>query len=445
MKFLKSLFLTFAISLLMLLCVSANEPSSLKATKNAIESADFTVNIQSINTIEEVKEHLNRYVSCFAENGVEIFGIDIISFEPAISDTKDGDFSFTAELLCENYRITTKKIDGIIVSKPVSITLSSSNNTISEGESCTLNANIVNHSGEDIVWFESTSKNKAGNVLKETSDTLTVSPSSGTKYYYCTSNGAMSNTVAVNVTEPFVSVTDITLEDFPFVCGVSSEFKAVVLPENSTESTIIWKIISGDAFISLNKITAKQSGIITVEARVKEGGKDGNDFIKLFELYAEENNDPSMQISWDAYPISPKVITSVSFVSNSKKNVQITTLSDITANKALDDANIHAKTIIATAHIVSEELSDVTSVKLQFEGKYANKQVSVVALDREGNITHADATISDKAILDVPAGNISYIIATQNTNSFNLSFLFMLVPILPIALIPVFIRISKKD
>lgn len=445
MKFLKTLFLIFAIFLFSSLSVSANEPSSLKATKTAIESADFTVNVQSINTVEKVKEYINERALCFAENGVEIFGVDIISFDPAVSEMKDGSFSFTVELLCQNYRITTKKIDGIIVSEPVSIYVSTSHTTVSEGEKCTLSANITNYGGEDITWFECTSKNKIGTELKETSDTLTVSPASGTKYYYCTLNGATSNTVALSVTEPFIPVTDITLDDFSFVCGVSSELNAAVSPENSTERTIVWKVISGDAFISLNKITAKQSGIITIEARIKGGGENGKDYVKFFELYAEVNADPSTQISWDAYPLSAKEITSVSFVSNSKKDVQITAVSDITANKALNDANIPAKTVIATAHIAGDELSDVTSVKLQFEGKYANKEVSVVSLDSNGNLTHTDASISDKATLDVPAGNVSYIIATGDTSSTDLSFLFMLIPVLPIILIPVFIRISKKD
>lgn len=445
MKFLKTLLLVFVTLLLTLPTVWASEPSSLKATKSAIESADFTVNIQSINTVEKVTEYLNGQTYRFAENGVEVLGVDVVSFDPALSETKDGSFSFVAELLCKNYRITTKEISGVIVSRPVSITLSTSHTTISEGEECTLSASITNYGKEDITWFECTSKNKIGTELEETSDTLTVSPSSGTKYYYCISSGAISNMVAVSVTEPFVSITDITLDDFSFVCGIPFELNAVISPDNSTERTIVWKVVSGDAFISLNKITAKQSGIITVEARVKDGGKDGNDYVKRFELYAEENRDPAMQISWDAYPVSPKVITSVSFVSNNKKDVQITALSDITANKALNDADIPAKTVIATAHIVGDELSDVSSVKLQFESKYASKEVSVVSIDSDGNLTHTNASISDKATLDVPAGNVSYVIATQNTHSTDLSFLFMLIPVLPIILIPVFIRISKKD
>ena len=445
MKILKTLLLVFAISFIIAPTVRANEPSALKATKKAIESSSYTVNIESINTKEKVKEYLNVRTSDFSESGVEILGVDIVSFDPAVSGKKDGSFSFAVELLCKNYRITTKKIDGTIICKPISITVSTSHTTISEGEECTLSANITNYNGENIVWFESASKNKPGTVLSEKSNILTVSPTSGTKYYYCTLNGATSNTVTVNVTEPFVSITDITLEDFPFVCGVSSEFKAVVLPENSSEKAILWKVISGDAFISLNKITAKQSGIITVEARVKGGGEDGEDYVKFFELYAEENNDPSMQISWDVYPTSPKEITSVSFVSNSKKDVQITALSDITANNALKAANIPEKTILATAHIVSDELSDITSVKLQFEGKYANEQVSVVALDSAGNVTLTDASISDKATLDVPKGYVSYVVAVQNAPRADLSFLFILIPILPIILIPVFIRISRKD
>ena len=246
MRYLKFLCVLTALLFALTPLSASAAQSPLEKTVSNIENGDYALNISQINTKDGVYEHLRKYLTGFTESNVELVGITVVDFQQAEEKTQHGGFSFFAELSYSNTRKTTAIIDGTINSFPVIITAVSSQSSISEGDEFTLNAEITDYDGGNVYWYESSNPNKNGTLLKKIKSTdITVSPGIGTKYYYCTYKGAISNTVSVKVTEAFVPISDITLPKMTLICNRSTHLPAEIYPDNATKSDIVWEVTGG--------------------------------------------------------------------------------------------------------------------------------------------------------------------------------------------------------
>ena len=442
MRYLKFICLFVAFFAVLPLAVSAETP--LEKTVQKIENADYTLNIYQINTEEGVYEYLGKYIKGFTESNVELIGVTVVDFEYAENGTKNGSFSFFAELSYSNIRKTTKTLNGTISKASVSVTASSAQSSIFAGEECILSAEISDYSGGNIYWYESSSPNKNGKLLK-TSDTthITTQPDVGMKYYYCVYKGSVSNTVTVNVTEAFVPITDITLPVISLICGKSTLLPSEIYPENATKTSIVWKVTDGDASIVSDRITARTPGIITIKATVTGGSEQGGDYEKYFELYAEEGELEYKEVKWS---ISPSVsgISQMSFTANEKKNVQITAVSDLTANKMINKTSTHNDMdIITSAYIVCDEIDSINKLSIQIDQAYAGKEVHIISSDKHGGLEHKSLTVSDTGEIELPPHKISYVVTSTESAKTDLSFLILFLPVIPVILIPIFFKTAS--
>lgn len=445
MKFLKTLCVIFAL-MFGILPLSLCASSPLEKTISNIEHGDYMLNIYQINTKDGVREHLGKYISGLAEHNVDVIGITVTDFTSAENGVSDGSFSFFAELSYRNTRKTTKTIIGTISRVSIAISASTLQSSIFAGEELTLNADVSNYDGGKIRWYESSNPNKNGKMISETKAThITVSPNVGTKYYYCIYKGSVSNTVAVKVTEAFVPISDITLPSISLVCNKSTPLSAEIYPENATKTDIVWEVAEGDATVTADRITVRKSGIITVKATVMGGGEKGVDYEKFFEFYAEEGSPEYKEIKWSVLPPVDGILQ-MNFTAGEKKDVQITSVSDLTANKMIASANAHSNMeIIAGVYVVCDDVNALNEVTMQLASDYADKEVHVISSDNDGNISHENLTISESGEITLPKHKSTYVVTSERTSRVNLSFLVLLLPLIPLILIPIFFRIGKND
>ena len=445
MRSLKIICVIFAL-ILTFAPITASAQSPLDKTVLNIEKADYTVNIYQINTKEGIVEYLYGYLKGFTEPNVDLLGVTVVDFKHAENTVRAGMFSFFAELSYFNTRKTTNVISGTINSTSVSITLSALQNSIFSGEECILSAEISDYDGSRVDWYESNSKNKNGVLLSDfKTPSITLIPDIGTKYYYCIYKGAVSNTVEVNVTEAFVPISDIIISNLTLTCGRPTPITAEIFPENATNTDIVWKVTDGEASVISGRITAKKAGVITIKATVKGGGEKGGEYEKYFEIYAEEAKDEDKEVKWS---ISPQIqgISQMTFTANEKKDLQITSVSDLTANKMISTVNEDKNMdIITSAYIVCEESDMIREVTLHINGKHAGKEVHVISSDKDGNVSSLNTVVSGTGEITLPKGKISYVIASSDASNVNVSFLILLLPLFPLLLIPVFAYIFKKE
>lgn len=435
---------TILVSVFALAPFAVKAETPLDKTIAAIENADYTLNVYHINTLDGVYEYLDKYLRGFTHSNVELAGITVVDFEFAQTDTQDGSFSFFAELSYLNTRKTTETIDGTICGTPISVSISASQSSIFSGEECTVSAEISDYDGGRVYWYTSNNPNKNGTLLSEFKSThITLSPSIGTKYFYCVYNGAVSNTVSVNVTEAFVPIADISLPDMILTCERSTPLTPEIFPENATKTDIIWKVTGGKASIISGRITARETGIITLKATVRGGGANGEDYEKFFEFYAEQGAIEYKEVRWSiASPTSN--ITQMTFTANEKEDIQITSVSDLTANKMMRTINAEDMGMIASAYVVCENISSIKKLTLQLDPEYSDKEVCVISADKDGNISSLNATVTGSAEIELPTGNVSYVITSEGAAKMDLSFLCLLLPVIPLMLIPVFSYVYKK-
>ena len=426
--------------------LAVNAQSPLDKTVKNIENADYTVNIYQINTKEGIAEYLNEYLKGFTESSVDLLGVTVVDFKHAENGTKAGVFSFFAELSYFGTHKTTSLLSGTVNSTSVFVTLSALQSSIFSGQECILNAEISDYDGSRVDWYESNSKNKNGVLLSEFKEpSITLIPNIGVKYYYCIYKGSRSNTVTVNVTEAFVPISDIELSNITLTCGRSIPLTAEIFPENATKTDITWQVTDGDASIISGRITAKKSGIITIKATVSGGGDKGGDYEKYFEIYAEEAKNENKDVKWS---ISPQIdgISQMTFTANERKDIQITSVSELTANKMINAVNANEKAdIITSAYIVCDKSEEIKEVSLHLGGEHAGKEVHVISSDKDGNIASLSTVVSDTGEIDLPKGKVSYVVASSDSQSIDLSFLILLLPALPILLLPLFSYIFKKE
>ncbi len=443
MKFLKTLCIIFAF-LFGILPLSSYASTPLEKTISNIEHGDYMLNIYQINTKDGVYEHLGKYINGLTEHNVEVIGITVTDFTSAENGVADGSFSFFAELSYRNTRKTTKTVSGTINRFPTAISASTLQSSIFAGDELTLNADISNYDGGKIRWYESSNPNKNGKMISETKTThITVSPDVGAKYYYCIYKGSVSNTVSVKVTEAFVPISDITLPSLSLTCNKSTPLLAEIYPENATKTDIIWKVADGDATIIANKITVRKSGIITVKATVAGGGEKGADYEKFFEFYAEEGTPEYKEIKWSVLPPVDGILQ-MNFTAGEKKDVQITSVSDLTANKMIASSDAHSNMeIIAGVYIVCDDINALNEVSVQLASDYANKEVHVISSDDNGNVSHENLIISETGEIILPKHKSTYVVTSEKTSMANLSFLVLLLPLIPLILVPIFFRIGK--
>ena len=448
MRYLKFLCVLTALLFALTPLSASAAQSPLEKTVSNIEDGDYALNISQINTKDGVYEHLRKYLTCFTESNVELVGITVVDFQQAEEKTHHGGFSFFAELSYSNTRKTTGIIDGTINSFPVIITAVSSQSSISEGDEFTLNAEITDYDGGNVYWYESSNPNKNGTLLKKTKSTnITVSPGIGTKYYYCTYKGAISNTVSVKVTEAFVPISDITLPKMTLICNRSTHLPAEIYPDNATKSDIVWEVTGGDASIVSDRITVRTAGIITVKAKVYGGGDKGADYEKYFEFYAEEGAPEYKEIKWSIVP-SVDGILQMTFTANEKKDIQVTAVSGITADKMIKASNTHSDMdMITSAYIVCDDINNVYEISIQLDSEYASKEIHVISSDENGSISHDSLTASEIGEIILPKNKSTYIITSAETKKTDLSFVLFLLPIIPLILLPIFFRLAsdKKE
>ena len=445
MRSLKIICVLFALILIFTpLMASAHTP--LDRTISNIENADYTVNIYQINTKEGVIEYLKEYLTGFTESSVDLLGVTVVDFKYAENGTRAGIFSFFAELSYFNTRKTTKILKGTVNSTSVSVTLSALRNSIFSGEECILSAEISDYDGSKVDWYEANSKNKNGVLLPDfKAPSITLTPGIGMKYYYCVYKGSLSNTVAVNVTEAFVPISDIELSNLTLICGRSTPLTVEIFPENATKTDITWKVTDGEASIVSDRITPKKSGIITIKATVSGGGDKGGDYEKYFEIYAEEAKSENKEIKWS---ISPQIdgISQMTFTANEKKDIQVTSVSDLTANKMINAVSTNENMdIITSAYIVCDTSDSIEEVSLHVGSEYAGKEVHIISSDKNGNLASLDTVVSNTGEINLPGGKVSYVVASADSSNVDLSFLMLLLPALPLLLIPIFLYVFKKE
>ncbi len=445
MRSLKIICVIFAF-ILAFIPMTANAQTPLDKTVSNIENADYTVNIYQINTKEGIVEHLNEYLKGFTESNVDLLGVTVVDFKYAENGGHAGVFSFFAELSYFNTRKTTKTLTGTVNSTSVTVTLSALQSSIFSGEECILSAEISDYDGSRVDWYEANSKNKNGVLLSDfKTPSITLTPNIGVKYYYCIYKGALSNTVCVNVTEAFVPISDIELSNLTLTCGKSTPLTAEIFPENATNTDITWKVTDGEASIISGRITAKKTGIITIKATVKGGGDKGGEYEKYFEIYAEEEKNENKEIKWS---VSPPLdgISQMTFTANEKKDIQITSVSDLTANKMINAVNANENVdIIASAYIVCDASDLIKEVSLHVDSEHIGKEVHVISSDKDGNIASLNTVVSSTGEISLPKGKISYVVASSDSSNIDLSFLMLLLPVLPVLLIPIFSYVFKKE
>ncbi len=444
MRYLKTICFIFALLFTVLPLSVYAVPSPLEKTVSSIENGDYLLNIYQINTEDGVYEYLGKYLRGAAENNVEVIGITIVNFTSAENGTRDGSFSFFAELEYANTRKTTKTVVGSIYRAPVIISAVSSQSSIFAGGELTLSADVSDYDGGKIYWYESSSPNKNGHLISETKTThIAVTPEVGTKYYRCVYKGSVSNTVTVNVTEAFVPVSDVVLPSLTLVCNKSTHLSAEIYPENATKTDITWKVTDGDASIISDRITVHTPGIITVRATITDGGANGANYEKYFEFYAEESEIEYKEVKWSILPPVDGILQ-MNFTASEKKDVQITAVSSLTADKLIAGAGTHSDMkMVAGAYIVCDDVNTLDEISIQLDSDYANKEVHVISSNADGSVSHESLTVSDTGEIVLPKHKNTYIITAEKSNKADLSFLLLLLPLIPLMLIPIFLRAAK--
>ena len=424
--------------------LSAHASSPLEKTLSSAENGEYTFNIYQINTEEGIREYLVKYLKGFTESNVELIGITIVDFKSAEDSTLNGSFSFFAEFSYKDTRKTTELINGTIYRFPVIINAGASQSSIFAGDELTLNADISDYDGGKIYWYGSSNPNKNGKLISESKTThITISPDVGIKYYYCLYKGTVSNTVSVRVTEAFVPISDIAIDAITLTCGKSTNLSPQIYPENATKTDITWNVIDGDATAISDKITVHTPGIITVKATVPGGGEGGSDYEKFFEFYAEKGTDKYKEVKWSILPPVDGILQ-MNFTANEKKDIQITSVSSLTANKMINSTDSHSNMeIIAGAYIVCDNINSLNEISVQLSSDHANKEVHVISSDDNGNISSDSLTVSETGEIILPAHKSTYVVTSTESSKADLSFLVLLLPLVPLILIPIFLRAAK--
>ena len=120
-----------------------------------------------------------------------------------------------------------------------------------------------------------------GNILNTTAGGIAVV--TGTVANNITPDSSLSQNFSITVIEP---VTDIQNVPLGAIVGTPFALTAKVVPDNATNQTIVWNIVSGAATITGGLFNASSPGKVTVGATIKDGVKAGTSFSKNFDITA---------------------------------------------------------------------------------------------------------------------------------------------------------------
>lgn len=413
-------------------------------TKNRIQQQEFAFTSSEVSTERALVKQLTKRVSLLTDNTTELCGITVDSYAP--NGEENGSFTFTCELACGTSYTTVRK-SGTILNGNASLSVSAATDTVFGGEDISLTAVCNGIAGEQYEWFVSHSQEKLGEAAGKTDDgALTIkSDRVGTWYYYCIYGGVMSNIVKVETLLPFVPVTDITLEGNELTCGVSSRLTPVIHPENATAKTVQWDILSGNATLNNGIITPKSEGELTIRATVKGGGEGKGDLTRIFTVFAVKNSqaekDQTKRIDTPSIPD----ISSITVTGKNIQSVQITSLSPITAKRILSMADISEEYApVASAYVVTGDDVEISSMNINIGTEHSHKTVGVVYENKNGQIITLSSTVMQNGDVSVPADGVQYIITSEKEFIFDPSLLLFALPLLPVILVIIFRRISRK-
>lgn len=158
------------------------------------------------------------------------------------------------------------------IKEPVSVTVSPSSLSLTEGESAPLAAKVLpeDASYDGIIW---TSSNK--NVAT-VSNGLVKAVAPGTATITATAEN-VSGTATVTVKAKVYPVTGVTLDKTSLTLteGETETLKATVAPDNATDKSITWS--SSNASVATvdasGKVTAVSAGTATITVKTTDGGK----------------------------------------------------------------------------------------------------------------------------------------------------------------------------
>jgi len=178
--------------------------------------------------------------------------------------TADGDFTATCTV---NVTVPTVAVTGVTLNKT---TLS-----LEEGKSETLVATIApsNATNKDLTW----KSNKTSVATVDGSGKVTAVSAGTATITVTTADGDFTATCTVNVTEPTVSVTGVTLNKTTLSLeeGKSETLIATVEPTGATNKDVTWSSSKPDVATvdGSGKVTAVSAGTATITVTTADGGK----------------------------------------------------------------------------------------------------------------------------------------------------------------------------
>ena len=158
------------------------------------------------------------------------------------------------------------------VKEPVSVQVSPSSLSLTEGESAPLSAKVMPEDAryDGLSWTTSNSS-----VAKVQNGLVTaVGPGSAT---ITATAGAVSGSAAVTVKAKVIPVTGVSLDKTSLTLteGETETLKATVSPDNATDKSVTWS--SADPTVATvddaGKVTAVKAGQTTITVKTKDGGK----------------------------------------------------------------------------------------------------------------------------------------------------------------------------
>ena len=164
------------------------------------------------------------------------------------------------------YRLSYDKIT-VAVS---SIALNTSSVTIDVGKTYTLTATIFpsNATNKTVTWSSSNTS------VATVSNGVVTGKTAGTATITATTNNGKTASCAVNIINPYIAVTGISLNTSSVTIDVGKTytFTATVFPSNATNKTVTWSSSNTSvATVSNGVVTGKTAGTATITATTNNG------------------------------------------------------------------------------------------------------------------------------------------------------------------------------
>jgi uncharacterized protein YjdB len=165
--------------------------------------------------------------------------------------------------------------DGPAVISVTSVSLNKTTLSITEGDTYTLTATVSpsNATDKSVTW----SSSNTSVAVVSASGLVTAKAAGSATITVTTNDGGKKATCSVTVSNPIVSVTDVSLNktSMSMMVGDTQTLTATITPSNATDKSVTWSSsnTSVATVSSSGLVTAKAAGSATITVTTNDGGK----------------------------------------------------------------------------------------------------------------------------------------------------------------------------